>query len=432
MIFSLRDIVVTAIIFICLPYIIKNPSIGVLIWSWLGYMNPHKLSWGFASNFPFAQIVALVTLVGLIFTKEPKKIPWTRETVLLLLFSLWTIFTTAAAMYHTEALREADRFWKIIFMTFIAMMVMGDKEKLQSWIWIIALSLGFYGIKGGIFTLITGGNNHVWGPEGTFIGGNNEIGLALIIAIPLLRYCQISTQNHWLKRLLLICMILCVLAIVGTQSRGAYLGIMATLFFMLKNSRHKFTLLLVVALLIPAVYLYMPASWHERMASISKFYEDGSALGRINAWWMAFYLASDRFFGGGFQCFQKASFAIYAPDPMDIHDAHSIYFEVLGEQGFLGLALFILLLLSAWRSCRWIMKKTKSKEELKWAYDMAAMVQVSLLGYMISGAFLGLAYFDLYYNLIALIVLIKVIVHRVLVGEVQIKEKVFIRTCQDP
>ena len=40
------------------------------------------------------------------------------------------------------------------------------------------------------------------------------------------------------------------------------------------------------------------------------------------------------------------------------------------------------------------------------------MVQVSLIGYMSAGSFLGLQYFDLFYHLIAIIVITKMLVQK--------------------
>ena len=82
----MRDIFVTLAVFGSLPFILYRPYIGVLVWSWIGYMNPHRISWGFATEFPFAMIIAITTLVALFFSSEPKKVPWTRETVVLLIF----------------------------------------------------------------------------------------------------------------------------------------------------------------------------------------------------------------------------------------------------------------------------------------------------------------------------------------------------------
>lgn len=119
---------------------------------------------------------------------------------------------------------------------------------------------------------------------------------------------------------------------------------------------------------------------------------------------MAFNLAKDNILGGGFECFRLPSFARYAPIWDDVHDAHSIYFEVMGEHGFIGLALFLSLGATALLSAKRIAKEAKQWNETRWMADLAAMIQVSLLGYAACGAFLGLAYFDLYYHLIAILV----------------------------
>jgi probable O-glycosylation ligase (exosortase A-associated) len=124
---------------------------------------------------------------------------------------------------------------------------------------------------------------------------------------------------------------------------------------------------------------------------------------------MAWNLALHRPLGGGFEAFEPGMFAAYAPEPGRIHDSHSIYFEVLGEHGFIGLAIFLVLGLMTWRTASWVIKQSRGDPTRRWAADLCAMVQVSLVGYASSGAFLGLAYFDLYYTLIAVVALSKVI-----------------------
>ena len=96
--------------------------------------------------------------------------------------------------------------------------------------------------------------------------------------------------------------------------------------------------------------MVMPQQWYDRMATISNYEQDPSAMGRINSWHMAFNLAKDRPLGAGFESFRDAMFAMYAPDPGDVHDSHSIYFQVLGHHGFLGLFLFLLLGVMTWRT----------------------------------------------------------------------------------
>ena len=127
-------------------------------------------------------------------------------------------------------------------------------------------------------------------------------------------------------------------------------------------------------------------------------------MGRLNAWWMAWNLARDRFLGGGFEVITPELFARYAPNPLDLHAAHSIYFQILGEHGFVGLALFLLLWFLTWRRAGLVLRAAKGNQELVWAGRLAAMIQVSLVGYFVGGAFLSLAYFDLPYDLMVLVV----------------------------
>ena len=149
------------------------------------------------------------------------------------------------------------------------------------------------------------------------------------------------------------------------------------------------------------------------MSTISEYEEDGSAMGRINAWWFAFNLAADRpLVGGGFRTFQDHLFLQYAPDPHDVHDAHSIYFEVLAEHGFVGLALFLAIGVLALLHAGRLAKLKPADQSLDWIPRLAGLLQVSLVSYATTGAFLGLAYFDLYYQIVAIIIVLGVLAKR--------------------
>jgi probable O-glycosylation ligase (exosortase A-associated) len=151
----------------------------------------------------------------------------------------------------------------------------------------------------------------------------------------------------------------------------------------------------------------MPERWFERMDSISDYRQDDSALGRLNAWHMAFNLASDRFLGGGFDIAQPLTFMLYAPNPRDIHAAHSIYFQALGEHGFVGLLLYLLLGFFSWRTASEVVRLARGRPELDWAHSLATMIQVSLAAFGVGGAFLSLLYFDLPYYLVAAVVALR-------------------------
>lgn len=401
----MRDLFVTLVVFGLLPFVLKRPWWGIILSAWLGYMNPHLLAYGFARTMPYVMIVALTTMLAMFIAKEKYNMIWTRETILLAFFLVWMAITTSMAIYPDLAWEQYVKVIKIQIITFMTILVMNSKSRVNALVWIIALSLGFYGVKGGIFTILHGGVHRVQGPFGSFIGGNNELALALVMTIPLMRYLHLQARIQIIKTGLFAAMLLTSIAAVGSQSRGALVGIVITGAIFWVKSRNKFMSALFIAISAGAIVNLMPQEWYDRMHTIKSYEEDSSAQGRINAWWTAYNLASDRVTGGGFETFRWHVFQKYAPNPTDVHDVHSIYFEVLGEHGYIGLSIFLLLLGFTWIKCRTIIRTGKRNPELQWSRDLASMIQVSIIAYMSAGAFLGLAYFDYLYHLIALTVI---------------------------
>ncbi|MEW6415623.1 MAG: putative O-glycosylation ligase, exosortase A system-associated [Pseudomonadota bacterium] len=401
----MRDLLVTGIVFGVLPFIFRRPWIGILLWCWLSYMNPHRQTWGFAYDMPFAMITAVVTITAFLFSREKKEMLWTRETVLLLVFVGWMLVTTFFAFYQDPAWEQWNKVWKIQLMVFLTAMIIRERRHLHWMIWVIALSLGYYGVKGGIFTIVHGGQFRVQGPTGTFFGGNNEMALVLAMLVPLIRYLHLQEPRKWVRLGLASAMVLSAIASIGSQSRGGLVAMAAMGVFLWLKSRQKLAMGIYILIAVGLVHAIMPQSWYDRMYSIKTYQEDESALGRINAWHTAFNVAKDRVTGGGFEMFRAPTFREYAPEPFRVHDVHSIYFEVLGEHGFIGLAMFLLLALFTWLRANQVIRECKNDPQRKWAADLAAMIQVSLVGYGAGGAFLGLAYFDLTYHLMIALIL---------------------------
>jgi probable O-glycosylation ligase (exosortase A-associated) len=412
----LRDIVVTVFILGLLPFVFTRPHWGIYLWTWIGIMSPHKLTWGFARNMQFALVVALVTLVATLASKERKSLPVLPCVLVLLAFDLWMTVTTVFALYPGDAWPLWEKVMKIQLFIFITMMMMQTRARIEGLVWVGALSLAFFGIKGGIYTL-AGGSGHVLGPPGTFISGNTEISLAMTMGVPLLFYLVNQATHRWIRWSLWGAMALTSVAVLGSFSRGGMLAIAGMAAFLWLKSRRKLALAIAGIVLIPAVLTVLPERWFEKMATIKTYEQDASAMGRINAWGFAVNLAKARpLVGGGFGTFKEDLFRAYAPNPTDFHDAHSIWFEVLGEQGFVGLALYALLWFLAWRTASGVIGAVKGRADLKWASDLSAMLQVSLVGYFIGGTFLGLAYWDVPYLLLALIVLTKTVTDRELLA----------------
>lgn len=400
----MRDVVITLIIFGVLTFAFKRPAIGALLFTWVSLMNPHRLAYGFAYNFPFAAIIAGVTTLSLIASKQPKRLPITPVTVLLLVFGAWVTFTSLFALEPGLVWREWSRVIKTFFMVIVTIMAINTEKDLKRFAWVVAMSLGIFGLKGGLFTLASGGTYRVYGPTGSYIEENNGMALALVTTLPLIWYLRSYAKNKWLALGLTFMTAMTAVSVVGSYSRGALVGGCAMLFLLWCHSNKKAQTLVVVAAVVALVFIVMPSAWFNRMDTIDHYQSDSSALGRINAWHFAINVASSNVLGGGFNVFSQRMFLIYAPEPLNYHVAHSIWFQVLGDHGFIGLAIFILLMIMAWRTGTRVRKYCATRPDLKWAADLSRMCQVCIVGYAVSGTFLSLAYFDLYYDVIVILV----------------------------
>lgn len=408
----MRDIAILLIVTYGLIRTVREPVIGILLWCWIGYMNPHRLSYGFAYSIPWAFMTAVVLIPSLLFSKEPKKLPGHWLVSVWLAFVVWMCITTVFAQDFSTSAEQLDKVLKIQLVNAFMMMIMGTRERLNMLLWVIVISIGFFGFKGGIFTILGGGGSKVWGPPGSFIADNNEIGLAMLTTMPLMYYLRQQTASKWVRHALALTMLMTAFAVIGTSSRGSMIAGLTAAAFLWLRSPHKVGLGLGLIVLLPVLYLFAPSSWHERMGTIETYDQDASAMGRINAWGMAFRLASNRLTGGGFVPWTPENFAKYADVPSDVHAAHSIYFGVLGDHGWPGLILFVAIAVGSLVSVSRALKICRAAPELTWLSQMLAMVQVSLIVFLVGGSFYSLAYFDLYWNLVTIVMLGHVMARR--------------------
>lgn len=403
----MRDIALMLVFAGLLPFALRYTWVGVLLWTWFSIMNPHKLAWGFAYDFPFAFVAALATLLSMLWNQGRIRIPRDATTAAIVAFSLWMCVTTYFAIYPTESLRDLDTAIKIQLMTLVAILALRERRHIEWFIWVNVISIGFYGVKGGLFTLLTGGGGRVWGPRDSFIYGNNELGLALTMTIPLMNYLRLVSPHKLVRLGLVVMMLLSTAAVLGTQSRGALLALVAMAAVLWWRSRRKLVGMALLSLIGVALVTFMPATWEERMRSIGTYQEDGSALSRFNSWITAVNIANDRVTGGGFFVETPQVFLRYSPNPDWVFTAHSIYFQPLGEHGWIGLLLFLSIGATAtWTTWR-LRRAALQQQHGLWLHELAGMIQVSMAGYAVGGAFLSLTYFDLPYNVAVIVVACK-------------------------
>jgi len=404
-----------------------KPYVGTLMWAWFSYFNPHRFTWGITYDFPFALIIASVTIVAWVLSREPKRYPNCAITWLLALLAFWMTITTITALEPSSAFAKWGNVMKVLGMTVVTMTLIGSCERINGLIWVTAASLGFFGIKGGIFVILTGGNFLVWGPPGSALAANNAIGLALVVTIPLIRYLQLETKS-WIVYLGLGAAIgLSSIAVLATYSRGAALALGGMFVFMWLKSRHRALIATMAAIAVAAGLTVMPEKLSNRINSIQDYQSDWSSMDRIKMWRYAFNLAMDRpLVGGGFDIIDKSKFyprfglqicqgpAIFLspedPCVLKSRTAHSIYFEALGEHGFVGLILYLALGATTFFTGGWVIRASRKHDDLAWAGNLAAMLQVSIAGFAMAGIFVNKTYLDLYFSLVAIMAVTRMLV----------------------
>lgn len=402
----MRDLALMSIIVLAALVALRRPWVGVMLWIWLSLMNPHRYSYGFAFDAPVAQIAAVTTLIGLLATRDKGSPMLGAPVSVLVAFTLWMTMSWLLGFDPAGDYAQWNKVIKINVMLMVVLMLVRTKAHIYALVAVSAFSIALLGAKGGAFTIMTGGSYRVWGPPDSFVAGNNEFALAVIMTIPLLRFLHIQAQNAWLRRLLLLFMVLCAAAAIGSHSRGALLAIVAMGALLWLRGGGKIMSGVAIIAVALVVYNFMPAHWFQRMETIEDFREDNSALGRFSAWWVSWGVAKNHIMGAGFSITSPELFAMYSPYPqLGTPVAHSIWFQVLGHHGFIGLGLFVLLWAVTWRMAGQLRRAAAASPEAKWAGDLGSMCQVSLIGYFVGGAFLSLAYFDLPYYVMAAVVL---------------------------
>ena len=399
------------IFFGMLPFIfVKGPFFGILMWYWVSLMAPQEAVWSSVfSGVPYALIVAVLTLVCLAVARdEPKTPPASKTTVLLFLLMLWICVTSwngigpQSEIYDKWLLGE-----KMLLMTIVAYTLTNSRTRVEQLIIVCVLSIGFWGFRGGLIAISTGGAARVHGPDNSMIGDNNDLGVALTMILPLIFYLHDRYRQVGFKWAIQVLIGLTVLGDIFTYSRGALVAMSAMAIMLWVRSQKKLQILVLIVVAGIGVWKLAPAAWTERMFTIETYQNDASAEGRIHMWQRAWALAQrSPLVGGGFHwsydpnVVNKVLLGSGVPKLESGLAPHSIWFEMLGDHGFVGLALFIAILASTFVDARWLVRHARRDPDLAWANNLGRMLQVALVGYCTGGSFATQGMYDGFYAVV--------------------------------
>lgn len=412
-----RSLALMIAIFSALPLALIFPFVGLLLWAWTSFSSIHREALGISYDFPFNFYIAATTIFAWLISTEPKSLPAQLMPVLMIAFAAWMSISTYFALDHDRSYLLWTNYIKTMVLVVATMALVSSKLRIQAFLWIIVLSIGYYAAKGAGFMLLTGSiGSRVFGPDHSMISDNNNLSLAMVLTVPLLVYLRASSKNYWVKIACAVLLVFSIIATIGTYSRGGFVGLVVVGGALLMASRKRFVPLILTGIVVFTVWNYAPGEWFDRVNTIQTYEEDSSSVGRLNAWKTSWNLAQDRpLFGGGFAAIEnKRVYKSYRGpnDKTEQRAAHSIYFQVLGDLGIAGLFLYLAILLAGANNLFLVRRWAAGREDLEWASLLSRMLLVSLIGFVIAGAFLSMAYYDVLLCMMALTVALREVVSK--------------------
>ncbi|MEZ5921723.1 MAG: putative O-glycosylation ligase, exosortase A system-associated, partial [Parvularculaceae bacterium] len=377
--------------------------LGIIAWAWFSLMTPQQMAygvWGVQLN----TLIAAIAIAAIIIRGDFTKFRFDKTTVLLLSLGVWLFFSQIRSMDPGYSNEFFQRFEKTLLFAILVTQTVNTPLKLNALVWVFVLSIGFFATKGAIFTIITLGQFHVQGLPNTVLEDNNHLGIAMATSLPMILYLRTASQRGAIKLTLTALFLMTVIAILGTQSRGAFLSLIAFSLFFWVSSKRKFVILAAGILIAAPAISFMPESWTNRMETITDAGEDASFMGRVDAWIINAKLAVKHpLTGAGLRNSYQESIARTVDAERTPRAAHSIYFELLGGAGFIGLTVYAVLLGSALLTAIRLARSRLMPGDQSWSTRFANLAMISLVVFYVGGASTSMEMWDGYLLLIALI-----------------------------
>ena len=423
----MRDLLLLALLPIMLYTMAQRPFIAVGMWLWTALFFPNGWVYGIAGALRYNLVFAAVAIISYLAWKHKPKVQLTGLGVTVLLFFVWTIGSTVTAIGNQAVSWDIwSRFAKVVALFVFVILVVKDKLHLDFMLWCAVLSVGFYANLESLKFLVSGGGHNIVGMSGHVLGDRNDLSLAFVMVLPICYYLWIEygKQSRLVGLALLGTMAMLVIGVIGTQSRGGFVALLMLGCYMFLKSDRKILMGILIIALVFGMSFVVSSEWTERIDTIAVADEDASFMGRVVAWKLSFILAMQHpFFGGGFKSLENLSvwadlsrdFFSYPwfytgtslPNPALARAAHSVYFQVLGDHGFVGLALYLTCQVSAFLKAGSISRKARKIGAPAWLPLAATMLQLSVFAFTVGGAALSLAYFDLTFAIFGLIVVLE-------------------------
>lgn len=429
----MRDLLLVGFLFVAIYFSFKKPFLGVAAWVWIALTAPADWVFGFSQSFRLNLTIVVVTATAYLVNKS--KVHAVQKggagaiKFWVLFFLFWTLISTVFHNQINDSLvwSKFIEFTKVIVLFVFITIAVTTRTQINTIVWAIVLSISSFAAMESIKFALSGGGHHIVGKAG-IIADRNDLAVAINMCIPFIFYLWSESKNKALRIGLIVLVALNALAIIGTYSRGGFIGLSILAFAMWLRSDRKMRYLIFALFVLPILYAKAPDEWRDRQSTVeTAAVEDSSFIGRLWAWKIATMISlDDPFTGGGMKAttdpllwgtyapYTENFGFIYTPPIAAEHRplaAHNIYFQVLGGSGFVGLGIFLIMLMVGLLKCL-SNASVARREGVVWAKNLSDALTLSFVGYGITGMNVSLAYFELLYAVLGIICVVTVVLNQ--------------------
>jgi probable O-glycosylation ligase (exosortase A-associated) len=395
-----------------LPITFYSAHLGILLWIWIAILPPVDLMYGaLGVVLPFNKLAAASVFYVLVARQPEKRFYFDLLLGVTAVYGVLVTISYLASVENAAGDLQYDKFWKELVLMVLITGLMYTRHRLHQVLLVVSIALGFYMAKEGLIFLATAGGHNVEGSSS--MGDNNGLALAILMTIPLLLWVASNTGDRWIRLGMYITAAMGAVTVIATYSRGGFVGMIALGLMLLKGNKYKVRSIIGIAIAAYVLSQLMPQDYVERINTIKEASDDQSFMTRLVAWKVNLLLALDHpFLGGGpyaslalpnwfAYVAEQSTWLFESPIIYRTYVAHSIYFQVLGDTGFVGLFLFMSMIATALVMTIRTQRRARKRPDLAWAVGLARAIQISIVVYLVCGAALSNVYFELLYIVLA-------------------------------
>lgn len=418
----MRDLAFVGFLLALIGFGFKRPFLFVLAYAYVDIVSPQRLTYLLLNSAPVSLIVFALAFLGWALADDKKGIGVAPRQVLLILLLLYCGYTTMNADFPLPASEKWGWVWKAMVFAIFLPFTLRTKLRIEALLLFMVLSAASIIIVGGIKTLASGGGYGVLNLMATTNSGLYEASTLAAVAIAIIplilwlaKFGTIYPADARVKLFAAALIFACLLIPVGTQARTGLICIGVLGILMLRHTKRRFLYLSLVGIGLAVAIPFLPSSFTQRMDTIKGYKADNSASTRVAVWGWTLDYVRDHPMGGGFEAYRGNKLKIetvavdgapgnaVATTTVEYDQSrayHSAYFEMLGEQGWPGLTLWLMIHVGGLFSMERLRWRTRRDPEREWMSMLAGALFQAHVVYLVGALFVGIAFQPFVYMLV--------------------------------